>query len=337
MNMRKSWTVALAGAALVLLVGYAVLRYGPGAQRDELQPLSIATNVDYAGSCPVFAASDQGYFEAEGLRVTIQPHSIGKAALAAALDGKADLATVGDLPIMFAAVSGRPVVVVASIFASEEDFGIVGRQDSGITTPSSLRGKRVGATFGTGGHFFLTSFLLREKLSVRDVTVVDLKVEDMAEALAQKRVDAVSVWEPILGNVRAALGADGLSFSGMGVYGGLFNLAGTRAFVAAHPEKMEMALRALTKGAKLCREAPSAAREITARFMKTEAASLERLWPLYRFQVTLDQALILALEDEARWAVKNRLTDRAAEVNFLDVISIDALKAVAPDAVTIIR
>ena len=30
---------------------------------------------------------------------------------------------------------------------------------------------------------------------------------------------------------------------------------------------------------------------------------LQELWPGYRFSVTLDQSLLLTLEDETRWAI----------------------------------
>ena len=324
-------------AVLALVAGYAWIAYRPEAQPGRtLVPVTIAANVAYAGSCPVFAALEKGYFKNEGLSPSIQPHSSGKAALAAVLRGEANLATVGDLPVMFAAVNGQPVTVLANIFSSEEDFGVVGKKDSGIATPAGLRGKRIGVTFGTGGHFYITSFLLREKLSVSDVSLVDLKLEDMADALSRGSVDAVSVWEPFLGSLRAGLGSNALTFSGKGIYGGLFTLAGERDYVAANPETMKKVLRALIMGATFCQDSPEAAIEITARSMKADPAMLKRHWPLYRFEITLDQALILALEDESRWAIKNKLTERTGEVNFLDHVYIDGLKAIAPASVTVI-
>jgi len=51
----------------------------------------------------------------------------------------------------------------------------------------------------------------------------------------------------------------------------------------------------------------------------------------------LDQSLVLALEDEARWAIKNKLTSKTKVPNYLNHIHLDALKSVAPSAVTIIH
>ena len=49
------------------------------------------------------------------------------------------------------------------------------------------------------------------------------------------------------------------------------------------------------------------------------------------------QALILAMEDEARWRIENKLTDKTTVPDYLDFMYIDALEVVNPGAVTVIR
>jgi NitT/TauT family transport system substrate-binding protein len=51
----------------------------------------------------------------------------------------------------------------------------------------------------------------------------------------------------------------------------------------------------------------------------------------------LDQTILVSLEDEARWAMKERLTDKKEIPNYLDFIFMDALEQAKPEAVTIIR
>ena len=60
-------------------------------------------------------------------------------------------------------------------------------------------------------------------------------------------------------------------------------------------------------------------------------------WQEGTFDLFLDQSLIATLEDQARWAIKNNLTNATKIPNYLDYIYIDALEAVKPEAVTIIR
>ena len=79
------------------------------------------------------------------------------------------------------------------------------------------------------------------------------------------------------------------------------------------------------------------ARRLITEFIKTDKAMLEKLWDSYDFRVTLDQALIVDLEDQARWAMKHRLAGNSKIPNFLDYIYTQGLQSVAPDRVTLIR
>jgi hypothetical protein len=47
--------------------------------------------------------------------------------------------------------------------------------------------------------------------------------------------------------------------------------------------------------------------------------------------------LLITLEDEARWAIKNNLTSATEVPNYLDYIYFDALDEVKPEAVGIIH
>ncbi len=51
----------------------------------------------------------------------------------------------------------------------------------------------------------------------------------------------------------------------------------------------------------------------------------------------LDQTILMSLEDEARWAMREGLTDKKEIPNYLDFIYVDALEQVKPETVTIIR
>ena len=140
------YTIGALIVAALLGASYAWLgRTGPGHPAGPIEPVTLATVNSYAGSLVPIAQAN-GYFADEGLGVTIQPHSAGKFALDAALGGQANLATVADIPIMFAAMNGRPVVIVATISMAEKDQGIIGRKDHGVSAPADLKGKRIGVT-----------------------------------------------------------------------------------------------------------------------------------------------------------------------------------------------
>ncbi|MES2152062.1 MAG: NrtA/SsuA/CpmA family ABC transporter substrate-binding protein [Pseudomonadota bacterium] len=338
-GISHSW--ALGGLLLFGVLGAAAAyawHARSAARLDGMQePLVIAANTEYVGTCPITIANERGYFREEGISATVQQYNSGKASLQAALDGKADLATTADIPVMLAAMSDIPVAVIATFFKTEHDHGIVGRRDRGIGTPASLKGKRIGVTIGTSGHFVLDAFLNRQRLSAADVSLLNLRPDQFAGAMARGEIDAVAGWEPFLGKLLADLGENGVVFYGEEIYEIPYNLAGRREYVERHPALMKKALRAVAKGVQFCRAEPEAARTIMGRVLKVDTEAWKANWPSYRFKLALDQGLILALEDESRWAMANKLVPARATPNYLNYIYLDALISVAPTAVGVIH
>ena len=76
---------------------------------------------------------------------------------------------------------------------------------------------------------------------------------------------------------------------------------------------------------------------LLARKLKVDAGFLDAAWDDYVFGLVLEQSLLISMEDQARWAVSNKITDRTAVPNYLGFIHQDALKMVKPDALGIIR
>jgi NitT/TauT family transport system substrate-binding protein len=80
----------------------------------------------------------KGYLAEEGLDALPQPHALGKLALDALIDGKADLATSGDTPIVFAVMNGEKITTLAAIQTADRNVAIVARRDRGITKPAGF-------------------------------------------------------------------------------------------------------------------------------------------------------------------------------------------------------
>lgn len=327
-----------AAIVVALLAGaYAWSSRTPALITERLDQVTIATNTEYVGTCPVVIARDKGYFASEGILAIVQPYSSGKASMEAVLQGQADLGTVADIPIMFAGMNDQHVSVIATIFKAEKDHGIVGRRDLGIDSPTSLKGKRIGVTLSTSGHFLLDAFLNRQRLAPSEVTMRNYKPEELPHALERGDVDAVASWEPFLATTMKELGKNGIAFYGKDIYESLYSIAGMRDYVSNHPETVKKVLRALSNGARYCSDNPGATYETAAGGSKYDDASMRSVWQSYQFDVVLDQGLLLALEDEARWAIKNKMTPRTTVPNYLNYIYLDGMEVVLPTAVTIIH
>jgi hypothetical protein len=67
------------------------------------------------------------------------------------------------------------------------------------------------------------------------------------------------------------------------------------------------------------------AESIIGKRINLNNASVAEYWSAHNFSLSLDQSLILAMEDETRWMIANNLTKEFAVPDFLDYIYRDAL------------
>lgn len=307
----------------------------PNAGQLGVKPLQKIT-VAYTyqpQSTLVHVAVVKGYFAEEGLDVQSLMHTYGKAALQSVLDHKADFATVAETPVMFSVLKGEKIFVIANIEASSMNNGVVARKDAGIAVPGDLKGKRIGFTPGTTSDFFLDSLLMANGLTRQEIQPVVLKPEEMQDAVMAKKVDAVSIWNYPLTQISRQLGAGGVLFYDRGIYTETFNIATQQDFVRKNPETVKRFLRALIKAEEFVAKHPDEAQTIMSAATKIDKSLIHDVWNAFNYHVVLDQTLLITLEDETRWAMKNKLTDRTEMPDYLSFIHVDSLKAVKPEAI----
>jgi len=327
--------ILFAASALAMVAClYACMRTGP--KPGPAEKIVIA-NLVPPFSVLVDVAQLQGYYGPEGLSATMRKYQYGKVALDALLEGKADFAAVAGTPIMLAIMKGEKIAVIASIQTSNKNCAIIARKDEGIHTPQDLKGKKIAATFGTFSEFFMDAFLVMHEISQKDMKISNLKPEDMPAALAGGDVDAVSAWVPVLYNIQNKLAGRGITFYDENIYTQSVSIVARQEYIRDNPGKVRKLLRALIKAEQFVGSDPEAAQKSVAEFNGMDPGMLREMWSGNNFRVALDQSLILALEDEARWAIDNKLTASKKIPNYLDHIYLDGLYAVKPEAVRILR
>jgi len=159
----------------------------------------------------------------------------------------------------------------------------------------------------------------------------------MSDAIRTGKVDAVSIWNPTLKQVLKESENNGIAFYGESIYTEFFCLAANQDYVRKHPEAVRKVLRALIRAEMFVKQQPEDARRLVADFIQMDNAVLDEIWDIFSFRVTLDQAFLVDLEDQTRWAIKNGLAARTDMPDYLDFIYVDGLQSVKPDAVRIIR
>ena len=213
----------------------------------------------------------------------------------------------------------------------------IGRIDKGIKNEADLRGKKIGLPRRTVAEFYLDRFLGRHGLSVRDVTLINLTPKQAVRAIADGTVDTVVVWEPYASHIQGQQANRIVSWSVQNGQAQYSVLSGRNDWIKLHPKLVKKVLNALNQAEEYINGHTAEAKDILKERYRHDDAYIARVWPELRFSLSLDQALVLALADEASWMIKNNPTAKKTVPNFLDYMYDDALGAIKPGAVNIIR
>lgn len=331
-------SAGLACAAVIALTGFGVWYASApnGGYKGPIERITIAHGTTPSATL-VLLAYAKGFFAAEGLNVDMRPLPSCTAALETLERGEADLATLGNTPFVLAVIRGGDLRLLSTMNTADQVLSIVADRARGIRLPRDLKGKRLGITPGSGGHFFLAAFLTRHGIAVDEVELVEMRSADLVEAIASGEVDAVSTWQPHGFRAEARLGHRALVFPARGIHKETYNLVGTAGLVAQRPMVIERLLRALRRAETFVADNPEAAMATVAAAVEGETEQIAKIWDSYDFDLRLEQSLLLTLEDEARWAIESRLVESREEPNFLDYLYLNGLDAVKPEAVTVAR
>lgn len=339
MISRKNKLQAAIRAAVVVAVvigGYFFI-----SSRKAEKPADPPEKVSIAFSMPhvlIAVAQTKGYFAEEGLEMTPLLRSHGKAALQELLDGKADFAGTAETPAMFAIMKGERISILATVQTSSRNNAIVARRDRGIIEPLDLKGRTIATTRGTTAHFFIDAFLAARGIANKDIKLVELKPEEMPDALARGEVDAVATFGYGLVKARTKLGDRGITFYDEDIYTQSLIVVAKQEYISRNPGTVRKILRGLLKAEEFAVQNPAEARQLVADLNRVDIKLVSQTLSESRFGVTLDQSLLLSMEDEAQWAIKKGVIRNATgEPNYLDYIYFQGLESVKPEAVRILR
>lgn len=340
--MKKNLRTALYPAALALLVAALAtwawlangeIRRHPGGAAVKVT-IALPTQIS-AGS--IFVAQNENYFARRGIAATIQPFALGKDALASVLKGNADLAVLADTPFMLAVMKGEKIAAVTTVFSSRTAIAVVARKDRGIARAEDLAGKRVGTISGTNAQYFLDALLLSTGVDKTTLQINEVRPGAMAEALETNRVDAVTAWNPDLARLEEAGQGRYALIYGRDSFVYRFVLVGKQDYISSHGEEVKNVLRAIDDAVQFIQANEAAAKVIIGRAISLEPALLSRSFDPKDFFLTLDQALLLSLSEQSRWAVDAGFVKSTTTPNYLEFIRYQALESVLPSAVKLIR
>ena len=131
----------------------------------------------------------------------------GPAILEAIRAGALDIAYVGDTPPIQARASGTLLPIIATFTREVAQYRLTSRPGLVINKLSELKGKKLSYVEGSGRQVFLIEALNRAGLKLEDVTLVNLRVADLPDALRSGAVDVAVLQEPFVTRLTNQAGA----------------------------------------------------------------------------------------------------------------------------------
>jgi NitT/TauT family transport system substrate-binding protein len=201
---RTAAAASLAVAALGLTACSGAAAGGSasaGGSSEAADSVTMATQ-PWLGYGPWYIAQENGYFEDEGVDVTITNFETDSDMNAAFASGRIDMANVASHTALKMIEAGMEVKIVLLEDASLTADAILG--DSTITSVADLEGQKVAFEEGSVSNLLLGYALEEAGLSLDDIQPVPMSPADAGGALIGGQVPVAVTYEPYISEARSA-------------------------------------------------------------------------------------------------------------------------------------
>lgn len=291
----------------------------------------------YSGDTAALAwlAHEHGLFAARGLNVEMVPFEAGKLAVDALLAGEVDVATAAEFVVVSNSFEHPGLRIIGTV-AIANNNELVARRDR-VREPRDLVGRRIGVTRKSAGEFLLGVFLTLNGLNVSDVELVDLPPSAIVTDLLAGTIDAGFTWDPNVYRMRRALADNAIGWPGQWWQQYYFVLVTTERWLTDNPALATAFLEGVLASEQHAKDDADDGKARLAQRFGYDPEYIDYSWPRHDFVVALPQALLLAMEDQARWRMENGLSPEGRIPNYLTTLAPAPLAALRPQAVTVIR
>ncbi|MBI5249803.1 MAG: ABC transporter substrate-binding protein [Desulfomonile tiedjei] len=332
-SIGKKKTCALIVAFSLLLILAIILWHGHTPKvSGTSEKVTLGTVLEF--SSLIWVAEDRGFFSQSGLDVKLNTYGAGVFALRDLLASKADFATCSEFVFVRESFAHKDLRVIATIDKAFEG-DLVARRDSGIRDYSDLRNKRLGLMMATSAEFFFSIMLTLHKFDKDDLEITDVGLPEQVEMIEQGKLDAIITWQPYTSDALSRLGGNGIALPAQSDQPMNWVIVTKEETLKNRPAAIQRLLSAVAVAETFISKEREMSQEITARRLGSDKSRVRQSWSHHSYRLTLDQSLILAMENQASWLISNRLVKGAVVPNFLHFIHQDALKAVNKEAVSI--
>jgi NitT/TauT family transport system substrate-binding protein len=321
----------IVGIAAVIWIGYQQPRKHSGG----VEKIRLGVSTPDA-SALIYIADRRGFFRDYGLDLSTKNYEAGVLAMNDLMADEIDITMIAEFVLVNQIFKGTDLKAFGTTVITNS-CELIARKDRGIEKVADLKEKKIGSVRGTNLDFFLGTFLTSHGIRMRDVKVINLKPTEIVDSILKGTIDGGASFVPYSDTIRKNMGTNAITWPIQGQQDFYMLLVAKTSFVKTYPSRIERLLRALIDAEQFIKEHETEAQKIIAERSNLDLSTLFSIWPKSRFEVRLDQDLVILMEHEARWAMRNKLTGSTRVPNYLDFIYIDGLQKIKPEAVTIIH
>ncbi|WP_417555271.1 ABC transporter substrate-binding protein [Microbacterium sp.] len=296
--MRKTAFFAVAAIAALVLTGCTdsdAPAGGPadgGSSAADLTPVKVGV-IPIADTAPLYLGDKQGFFEDEGLDLTIETATGGAAIVPAVVSGDYQFGFSNQLSLMVAADQGLKIKMVSSAVATtgdtSKDMGaVISKADSGISSPADLAGKKVSSnSVGNINDTAVRSVVDEAGADSSTISFVEVPFPDAIAAVENDQVDAAFVVEPF---VTAALdeGLNVVTYA-YADFDPKLDIAAYFAKTDVDADLLKKFQAAMKKSLEYADSHPDDVRDIISTYTKTDPAVLAKI-TLPKYPTEFDRA-----------------------------------------------
>jgi len=273
-------------------------------------------------STALLLGQQQGFFEEEGIDLTIDYAASGAAATPQLINGQMQAVLGGISAAITSVDSGLPVVIVSGSVNDREDpdgtqYQTMVAEDSGIESFKDLEGKTVAVnSLSCCWEFWIREAVEKDGGDPDKVEMVQLAFADAVTALKQGKVDAASTAQPFATSLRQDGFRDigdspAIAYDDPDNGNTVFYMS--RQFIDQHPGIVERWRAALAKSSEYANAHPDETREQIIAQTKADPELVQSA-PLPQYSAELDRN---AIEKEGEFLVKYGVLQKAPSLEDL--------------------
>ena len=157
----------------------------------ETVNINVGYMPNYGGLWSLMTAKEKGFFEEEGLNVTMTQFEDGPTIIAAMENGSVNFGYIGQGAHKLCVQGNATIIALSHISNGDALIG-----GPGISTVEDLKGKTVAYSSGTSSEDILRNALAAHNMTMDDIQAMDMDAPSIVTAMMSGGVDACATWSP---------------------------------------------------------------------------------------------------------------------------------------------